>query len=174
MIPNKKVVNYFFSFPHNDIIKTVRSMSMKAIDILFSAKKESVTTFTNIPDFIQWFISNKMPNINIKSQIKTIKIPEIENLCKFLKFVQHVKEKVEKQTIIYNQKFMQDPNPELKEALNELIRVNTGGKFLRASLVALGYYSQKEDDNYLPLATALELFQTSILIHDDIIDNATT
>ena len=48
-----------------------------------------------------------------------------------------------------------------------------GGKFLRACLIALGYQSfGKDDDSYLPLGIALELFQTSILIHDDIIDKA--
>ena len=30
----------------------------------------------------------------------------------------------------------------------------------------------KEDHSYLPLAAAYETFQTAILVHDDIIDNA--
>ena len=30
----------------------------------------------------------------------------------------------------------------------------------------------KDDDSYIDLAAALEIFQTAILIHDDIIDEA--
>ena len=53
--------------------------------------------------------------------------------------------------------------------------MNEGGKFIRAYLISLAYrIFGGSDDNYLPLAISYELFQTSILIHDDIIDNATT
>ena len=75
---------------------------------------------------------------------------------------------------IYNKTFLESSdNGLIEEALREFVLANAGGKFLRASLVALGYQTFGKNDNYyLPLALALEVFQTSILIHDDIIDRA--
>lgn len=147
---------------------------MKTVDILFS-NSQGATTFNNIPDFIKWFINAQMPNVNITSDIPSIKGNEMQSLCQFLRFSQTVKTKVIALTQEYNQKLMQDSTPELQEALDELVSVNSGGKCLRATLVALGYISSSHhDDYYLPLATAFELFQTSILVHDDIIDNAST
>lgn len=44
---------------------------------------------------------------------------------------------------------------------------------MRGVLAGLGYNLFGEKDNYyVPLAVALEIFQTSILIHYDIIDKA--
>ena len=36
----------------------------------------------------------------------------------------------------------------------------------------MGYNLHKNDNEYLKLASAYEAFETSILIHDDIIDNS--
>lgn len=59
----------------------------------------------------------------------------------------------------------------IDEALGYFANLNSDGKFLRGSLIALGYQnSDKNDDGFLDLAVAYELFQTSILIHDDAID----
>jgi geranylgeranyl diphosphate synthase type I len=60
----------------------------------------------------------------------------------------------------------------LKENLELLKNLNSDGKLIRGFLIALGYKMLKEDVNYsYYLSLAYELFQTSILIHDDIIDN---
>lgn len=49
--------------------------------------------------------------------------------------------------------------------------LNSNGKLIRGTLVNLGYNLLKEDQDYSnKLALAYEIFQTSILIHDDIID----
>lgn len=59
----------------------------------------------------------------------------------------------------------------IKEALEYFVNLNSDGKFLRGSLIALGYQNcGKKDDAFLDLALAYEVFQTSILIHDDAID----
>ena len=50
--------------------------------------------------------------------------------------------------------------------------MNSDGKFLRGCLIDLGYRLNKSDNYATTLAIAYETFQTSILIHDDIIDNA--
>lgn len=64
-------------------------------------------------------------------------------------------------------------NEFIKESLEEIKRLSKGGKRVRGYLVKLGaILFGKDDDDYIDLAAALEIFQTSILIHDDIIDEA--
>ena len=50
--------------------------------------------------------------------------------------------------------------------------MNGDGRFLRGCLIDLGYKLTKSDDYAKTLSLAYETFETSILIHDDIIDNA--
>ena len=52
--------------------------------------------------------------------------------------------------------------------------LNTNGKLVRGVLVDLGYNLLKDDNYSSDLALAYELFQTSILVHDDIIDKDNT
>lgn len=64
-------------------------------------------------------------------------------------------------------------NKFISESLEELKRLSKGGKRVRGYLVKLGQLLfGKDDDSYIELATALEIFQTAILIHDDVIDEA--
>lgn len=61
----------------------------------------------------------------------------------------------------------------IKSSLEELKRLSQGGKKVRGYLVKLGQIlCGIDDDSYVDLAAALEIFQTAILIHDDIIDEA--
>lgn len=61
----------------------------------------------------------------------------------------------------------------IKSSLEELKRLSQGGKRVRGYLVKLGQIlCGIDDDSYVDLAAALEIFQTAILIHDDIIDEA--
>ena len=124
--------------------------------------------FSNIDDFYKWLLKNK--NIDIE-YIEGSK--EAECLYSFLKFYNKEKEKLNNEIVKINDTFTdQLDNDIVKEAVEELKRMNNDGKFLRALLISLGYNSFIEGDYYLPLALAYEVFQTSILIHDDIIDNA--
>lgn len=67
----------------------------------------------------------------------------------------------------------EETSPYLKYALDELSRMNVGGKCIRGTLIRMGYMATgNNDDKYLDLAMAYELFETSILIHDDIIDES--
>lgn len=64
-------------------------------------------------------------------------------------------------------------NAFIKSSLEELKRLSQGGKRVRGYLVKLGQLlCGVDDDSYVELAAALEIFQTAILIHDDIIDEA--
>ena len=75
--------------------------------------------------------------------------------------------------ILDNEILKYEDNEFIKESLIELKRLSSGGKRVRGYLVKLGQMLfGKKDDSYIDLAAALEIFQTAILIHDDIIDEA--
>lgn len=136
-------------------------------------KQENPLSFNNILSFIKWALKEENQNIIIESKIKEIKKEEIENLYNFIKFYKQTKEICHNETTQYENKIENQNFEEIEEAVKEFTRVNKDGKYLRAILVGLGYQAAgKTDDKYKNLAAALELFQTSILIHDDIIDNA--
>lgn len=64
-------------------------------------------------------------------------------------------------------------NEFIKSSLEELKRLSSGGKRVRGFLVKLGQLLFGiDDDSFIDVAAALEIFQTAILIHDDIIDKA--
>ena len=72
----------------------------------------------------------------------------------------------------FNNSLVKDKTGYLKENLELLKNLNSDGKLIRGFLIALGYKILKKDIEYsYNLSLAYELFQTSILIHDDIIDN---
>ena len=62
---------------------------------------------------------------------------------------------------------------DIRNSFLELKRLSKGGKRVRGILIKLGQLLNGVNNNsYLPLATAFEIFQTAVLIHDDIIDEA--
>lgn len=72
----------------------------------------------------------------------------------------------------YNEELLKEDNEIIKDNLKQFVKLNSGGKRIRGILIMLGYYLKNNDIIYsMPLAAAYEFFQTSILIHDDIIDN---
>ena len=152
---------------------------IKENDYVISNSKydsEKVIVLKDSEEFLKWFLADK--NLYDK-KIGFIlddegKVKKIEILYEFLKYYLSVKNKYNLKMEDYNDLFVKGyDNRFLEEALEQFVSSNKGGKFLRACLIALGYQSfGKNDDKYLPLGIALEIFQTSILIHDDIIDKA--
>lgn len=72
----------------------------------------------------------------------------------------------------YNEELLKETNDIIKDNLKQFVRLNSGGKRIRGILILLGYYLKNNDISYaMPLASSYEFFQTSILTHDDIIDN---
>ncbi len=65
-------------------------------------------------------------------------------------------------------------NHDLDGVLKELITASEGGKRLRGALIILGYELAGNSFNkeILKASAAIEIFQTSILAHDDIIDQS--
>ena len=86
------------------------------------------------------------------------------------------KEKIENKVneILDNEIEKYKDNEFIKESIMELKRLSSSGKRVRGYLIKLGaMLFGKDDDSYVDLAAAIEIFQTAILIHDDIIDEAT-
>ena len=139
-------------------------------------KDDRVIKIKDSAEFLKWFMGDKSL---FSKKIGFIiddngEMKKVEVMYEFLKYYLSVKDKFTLKMDDYNSLFVKGySNRFLEEALEQFVSSNKGGKFLRACLIALGYQSfGKDDDNYLPLGCALELFQTSILIHDDIIDKA--
>ena len=138
-------------------------------------KNDKVVVLKNSEEFLKWFLGDKSLHdkkigfiLDDNGDVK-----KMEVLYSFLKYYLSVKDKFVLKMEDYNSLFVKGySNKFLEEALEQFVSSNKGGKFLRACLIALGYQSFDNDDKYLPLGCALELFQTSILIHDDIIDKA--
>lgn len=128
--------------------------------------------FENINEYYKWLMEHK----NNIDEIKINGNSNSTDLYNFIKYYMNVLQKFKIEIDKYNSEFKNTKDNSLvTDALNELIRMNSDGKFVRATLIALGFDSlnkEKLSEKYMPLAIAYETFQTSILIHDDIIDNA--
>lgn len=124
-----------------------------------------------------YFNLNKVKSTsNIGLYIKKEKY--INNYYQLLYFYQNYIDKVslfKKEIKKLNKTFSQEDHRLVNDAINKLQYMNCDGKYLRAFLITLGYQLKHKDIDYvIPLALAYETFQTSILIHDDIIDNSDT
>lgn len=101
-------------------------------------------------------------------------IEDCKNLIDFYQYYIKEKQIFEKEIENYNLKNIDKENNIIYDAIKKFNAINNGGKFLRAMLISLGYKMfGGNDEEYIPLAISYETFQTSILIHDDIIDEAT-
>ena len=105
-----------------------------------------------------------------------------KELAAFSTFYSDSLNRLTKKNNAYNKVMRKEPNPIIRPFREDLADLNTGGKMLRGMLVNLGYQiavhmngeaacNAAESDM---LALAFEIFQTGVLVHDDIIDNAGT
>src|SRR5258706_7783522 len=96
---------------------------------------------------------------------------------KFEKYLQVKKKKIDKQikkTIAVWQNDVLTNVPEVKKLSDILLESNQGGKNIRGALVHLGYdlFAEKKLPEINTIAAAYEILQTSLLIHDDVIDKS--
>ena len=107
--------------------------------------------FNNIEDYYKWLIKNKLVE-----DIKISGSKEANDLYEFFRFYYKVKKEFESGIDDINNSFLDDKdNSFVTDAIKELIRMNSDGKYLRAALIALGYISGgKKDSKYLPLSLA--------------------
>ena len=171
-----------------DLIVKDSVKTSKKCDLMFIAgdNKEDVTTLkrnldnsvcvTNVNEFLKYCLENELPkNIGITGGINT-PIKEIYNYKYLLEFIIFYKDKLgeldSNQNDINLNLIQKEDNDIIKDAVEDFIDLNKDGKYIRGCLISLGEYLSGEGNNYLNLALAYEMFQTSVLIHDDIIDNA--
>ena len=101
---------------------------------------------------------------------------EAKQLEAFQKYYGSTKKRLEKAQKQYNREVRKEKNPLIRTFRSDLADMNCGGKLLRGMLVDLGYRMAggSPECGADDLASAYEMFQTAILVHDDIIDNAET
>lgn len=88
----------------------------------------------------------------------------------FEEYYKNTKEKIAKTIEEFNNN-LKSENEITNYNLQLFRNLNSDGKLIRGTLVNLGYNLLKEDSDYSnKLALAYEIFQTAILVHDDIID----
>lgn len=94
------------------------------------------------------------------------------NIEEFGSFYNKVKEDINKKLDKYNKDVLKGKSGYLKNNLEYFANLNSDGKIIRGLLIALGYKMLKEKPKYsYDLALAYEVFQTAILVQDDVIDN---
>ena len=72
----------------------------------------------------------------------------------------------------FNNNLVREENNILRYNYDLFKTLNQDGKLVRGTLINLGYYLLNDNRSYSDnLALAYEIFQTAILVHDDIIDN---
>lgn len=132
-------------------------------------------TLEEVFEIIKEFKSDSKIGITGGASTPQKQIEECRDLIEFYQFYLSEKKKFENEIEKYNLSFLQgEKNKILSDSINKFININKNGKYIRAILISLGYKMfGGTDDNYIPLAIAYETFQTSILVHDDIIDDAT-
>ena len=93
------------------------------------------------------------------------------NIEKFKEFYSKEKNALETEINHFHETFIQENNPMVRDNLERFKNINSEGKRIRGILVLLGYYLETGETAYsIPLAMAYEIFQTAILVHDDVID----
>lgn len=133
--------------------------------------------FSDIKDFFN-FIKKEKYTLNTKigftggASTPKEQIKEYANLLEFFIYYKTKLKEFEIELKKINKSFLENDNVIVIDAINKFINMNGDGKFLRGCLIDLGYKLTKNDDYAKTLSLAYETFETSILIHDDIIDNA--
>ena len=133
--------------------------------------------FSDIKDFFN-FIKKEKYTLNTKigftggASTPKEQIKEYANLLDFFIYYKTKLKEFKTDLKKINKSFLENDNPIVIDAVNKFINMNGDGKFLRGCLIDLGYKLTKSDDYAKTLSLAYETFETSILIHDDIIDNA--
>lgn len=94
-------------------------------------------------------------------------------LFSFMIFFKNSRERLYEKMQNFNREICDQTEKHISENISEFTRMNCHGKFIRGALVNLGYSILKSDIEYSDeLALAFEIYQTAILINDDIIDHA--
>lgn len=157
----------------NDITKLKDMNVIFAINENIQNKSSKIKYFNNIENFYEFIKTKKYTQ---KTKIAFIgnkkEIKDYVSLLEFIIYYKNTKQKIEKEMIKFNSFIKKDTNPIINDALDKFKYANSDGKCIRGTLINLGYNLHKKDNYALKLCASYEAFETSILIHDDIIDNS--
>lgn len=165
-----------------DIMYVVGGEASSNTEVLYQKCKKVCKTykFSDINEFFKFNMNN---NVSEKTKIgitggastPLYQIEEYKDLLEFIIYYKKMYKLFSKNIVKINNSFKENDNKLVIDAIDKLSELNKDGKYIRATLIALGYnIGGGKDNKFLPLSLAYETFQTAILIHDDIIDNATT
>ena len=139
-----------------------------------------------------YLVSNKNDFLNLLKELKLSKedicftagastpkstVEEYIGIYKFFIYYTNLRERLDKKIRETNKTFIKkDDNHIVKDAVNKFSYLNCDGKYIRSFMIDLAYnLHNKVNSNYADyLSLAYETFETAILVHDDIIDNANT
>lgn len=98
----------------------------------------------------------------------------MDKYSEFETFYRRVKSRLEDKMAAFNAEISAEPEPHVRQAMEEFARMNGGGKMIRGVLAGLGcaLFSDGPEEYSDGLSLAFEIFQTAILVHDDLIDHA--
>ena len=136
---------------------------------LVTGKSEFLKILSTIP-------VNKKIDVGFTAGASTIKERVNEYIDIYNFYINYIefKKRIEKKMKFFNKTFVsRSDNDIVKDSINRFTNLNCDGKYIRSFLINLGYSLNHKDSTYSDyLSLAYETFETSILIHDDIIDNA--
>ncbi len=131
--------------------------------------------FNELEEFSTFFLSGHYSSDILLTGGYSTPLKEIYNykyLLEFLLFYQERLQEFKEYMPTFNQEFISLKDSEEVQKIKEyFVDLNKDGKYLRATLIALASLLAGYSD-YLDLCLTYETLETSILIHDDIIDNA--
>ncbi len=139
---------------------------------------ENYPCFYHLEDFLKYILENNYSNDEDYAFICSSDTPykELLNykyLLTFLLFYKKCYQEIKDSLKLFNKSLNVDDNKIIKDFISDFNDLNSDGKYIRGTLIALGKLLASDNtDNYVPLATAYETMESAILIHDDIIDNA--
>ena len=137
-------------------------------------KNKNVYNYTNNTDLCKFLLHNDFKEITLLVN-EDDTLSETKYLISFLEFYKkHFNNLKNNQHKINEKLIKENGNDFVKKVITDFCDLNQDGKYIRGVLIALGEYLATDNKKltYMDLAYAYEIFQTSILVHDDIIDNA--
>ena len=104
------------------------------------------------------------------------KVNEYIDIYNFYVNYKDFKNRIEKKMDKFNKTFTSSSdNKYVSDAIDKFTYLNSDGKYIRSFLINLAYSLKNKDTSYSDyLSLAYETFETAILVHDDIIDSAST
>ncbi len=180
----KREINFFTSNSENLDIKSQILFNFDLNSKLLKKQEEQykiVYTISSLTEFYsvlkndsEIFNENRTFTFTANSDVDSDAAIKSYQLLSFYIFYLKSKKRLNEKMKNFNNEICIQSDTHISKNMSEFARVNNKGKYIRGSLVNLGFYilQQTSIEYSDELALAFEIFQTSILVHDDIIDHA--